>query len=357
MGGTIECAVLEDALLYIGGTFTTAQDANGSYTRNRAACLDLSTGLWTSWAPNVNTGSVLSIASSASGIYLGGSFTSVNGTSRNFVARVNRGAGTTTDSWNPNTSSQVFAIEPDEANSRVWIGGAFTSLGSGPVFRNAVAMVDTTNGACLTAFDSASNDVRDILYLGSSLYISGLGTMGPASRHCIAKVNPGTGANDAGFNANITFNASNSVRSMCPNAGGTGIYIGGIFATVGGSGRNKVALINATTGAVDGTFNPNVTGSEVRALHLNDGKLYIGGASITAIGGTATVGAGRVDAVSGVRDTYDINANAAVHFITSYLTSTFFFGPFTTVEPNAVTGGVDVTRNRIAAYANTGPIH
>ena len=46
------CMVQADNLLYIGGDFTTVTDASGTVTRNFAACIDLSTALFTSWNPN-----------------------------------------------------------------------------------------------------------------------------------------------------------------------------------------------------------------------------------------------------------------------------------------------------------------
>ncbi len=86
--------------VYVGGKFTTARPAGaaaGVSTTARANLLayDITTGnLISSWAPTTD-GDVLSIAAAPDGsrIYVGGSFTRVNGTVRNRIAALNPTTG------------------------------------------------------------------------------------------------------------------------------------------------------------------------------------------------------------------------------------------------------------------------
>ena len=152
INGVVWTQIVVGDIVYAGGTFTTARPAgaaSGSSTvaRNNVVAYRLSTGaLIGTFAPNVN-GTVRALAASADGatIYLGGTFTTVNGSTRNRIAAVAATNGATT-SFNPNANSTVYAIA--RSGSTLYFGGNFTTVGG--TGRTRAAAV-TTAGA-LTAW-------------------------------------------------------------------------------------------------------------------------------------------------------------------------------------------------------------
>src|SRR5207248_6315279 len=118
-----------DGSSYAGGAFTSI----GGQTRNHIAKLSTS-GSGTAdatWGPNPNASvGVLALALDGSGnIYVGGSFTSIGGQSRNHIAKLSTsGSGTADANWNPNPSDVVLALALG-GSGNVYAGGSFSSVG------------------------------------------------------------------------------------------------------------------------------------------------------------------------------------------------------------------------------------
>jgi hypothetical protein len=60
-------------------------------------------------------------------------------------------------------------------------------------------------------------------------------------------------------------------------ASGSFLYVGGDFTTVNGVARRGLVKMNATTGKVDKTFNPNIKWGNVTEIRLVNGRLIVGG--------------------------------------------------------------------------------
>ncbi len=139
--------------VYVGGNFTTARPAGsapGVNTVARANLLayDITTGnLINSWAPTTN-GDVLSIVPSPDNtrLYIGGSFTQVNGQIRNRIAAIDRATGNLIGSFQPKPDATVRAIVA--TNDTVYIGGLLSAVGG--VTRTRVAAVQASDGALLS---------------------------------------------------------------------------------------------------------------------------------------------------------------------------------------------------------------
>jgi hypothetical protein len=76
-------------------------------------------------------GRVNAVAYLGGTIYLGGSFTAVEGTTRNRLAACDAATGNLL-SWNPNANGVVRALKVSPAGTRVYAGGDFTAVGGGP---------------------------------------------------------------------------------------------------------------------------------------------------------------------------------------------------------------------------------
>lgn len=141
--------------IYIGGSFTAV---NGT-TRYRVAALDPVTGaVLAGFAPVFNA-AVDVVTASGSAVYFGGNFTAVSGATRTRGAAVAPGTGAVLP-FNPvlqGGRARAIAISPDSA--KVVLGGAFTSLNgsSDPGF--GLGAVDATSGASLPW--NANSRIRD----------------------------------------------------------------------------------------------------------------------------------------------------------------------------------------------------
>ncbi|GAB4137398.1 MAG: hypothetical protein Fur0041_12120 [Bacteroidia bacterium] len=71
-------------VFYIGGRFNTI----GSSVRQGLAAIDWKTGNLLPWNPIVNNGAVYAICKSGDTIFVGGTFTQINGIARNRIAAV-----------------------------------------------------------------------------------------------------------------------------------------------------------------------------------------------------------------------------------------------------------------------------
>jgi hypothetical protein len=82
--------------------------------------------------------------------------------------------------------------------------------------------------------------------------------------------------------------------------------VGGQFAGIGGETRTNIARLDATSGLAD-TFNPNANNVVVVIEVQPDGKILAGG-NFTNISGLARNGIARLDATNGLADSFNPNA-------------------------------------------------
>ena len=88
------------------------------------------------------------------------------------------------------------------------------------------------------------------------------------------------------------------------------ILAGGFFTSIGGQTRNRIARLDATTGLAD-SFDPNADGSVYSIAVQADGKILAGG-DFTSIGGQTRNRIARLDATTGLADSFNPNANDTV---------------------------------------------
>jgi uncharacterized delta-60 repeat protein len=110
-------AVQSDGKIVIGGYFTSV----GGTTRNRVARLNSDGSLDTSFNPNVDGNVNAMVVQSDGKIVIGGEFTSVGGTTRNRVARLNSN-GSVDTSIDPNVDRTVRAMVV-QSDGKIVVGG------------------------------------------------------------------------------------------------------------------------------------------------------------------------------------------------------------------------------------------
>ena len=83
--------------------------------------------------------------------------------------------------------------------------------------------------------------------------------------------------------------------------------------SIGGQTRNRIARLDAMTGLAD-SFNPNANNHVYAIAVQADGKILVGG-NFTSIGGQTRNRIARLDATTGLADSFNPNANDSVHAI------------------------------------------
>lgn len=262
--GQVYATLVVGNTLFVGGSFSHAQTrAGASVTRGDLAAFDVSSGaLLGSWSANAN-GTVRSLASDGSFLYVGGTFTSIGGVSQSRLARVSLGTGATDTAFRPKVSGGVYALQV--GGGSVYAGGNFTYSGGQP--QSFLAKFTAATGAKVTAFAAATNGQVDALALspdGTRLAVGGnFTTLAGVARTGMGLVDPGTGATvGPAFAYSV-----NPMLSLSWNDNGSFLF--------GGSGNynNVAARWNPSTGARAWHV---TSGGDIQAIDYFDGEVYVG---------------------------------------------------------------------------------
>lgn len=258
--------------VYAVGSFTTARPAGAApgtqtVTRNNILAYDLSTGaLKTAFNANLN-GQAKSIAISPDGsrIYVGGAFTTVNGQNRRYVAALNPSTGALITSWAPNVGSRVYALAA--TNDKVYMGGWFNNVGSAQ--RTKLAAVSASNAALLP-WNPVLTDGGDVMAMelnsdGSKIVVGG------NFKSVNGSTNPGWG---------MAMLSTDSVGSLLPfatnalvrNAGSRAAMLN--FDTRGGMLYGVGYHFGGSDGNFEGTFASDWNTGETTWLEDCHGDTY-----------------------------------------------------------------------------------
>ncbi len=221
--------------MYAVGTFNQIVKGSTSYTRNNVFSFRAAAPYTvTSWAPDVE------------GTY-----------------------GTTS-----NVSDTVNTIAFVNGNCQdAYIGGKFTSI-NGTTVQN-IAEIDTTTGNVVTTFASkASGAVQTLLGVGNHLLAGGnfTGINGDTADPYMASLSPVTGTSDRFVHLNISGNYNypgvsangTQVYNQQLSHSGTLDLVEGDFTSVGGLQREQIFMLNVggTTATVTGWTSPEFDGSD-----------------------------------------------------------------------------------------------
>jgi len=281
-GGIVRAiAVQPDGKIVVGGTFTSL---NGTLRKNIGR-LNADGTLDASWDPGAN-GEVYSLAISGAVIYVGGTFTAAGGQPRQNVAALDTTTGLAT-SWTPPINTGVAAIAI--AGRTVYLGGGIFS--SGNRTRVGIAAVDAVTGSLTSWNASANAGVSAIAILGNMMYVGGgFTSIGGQARSRIAALDLATGT-AASWNPG----AADDWIDTALIAGNV-IYVAGRFTTLGTVARNYLAAIDLSSGQVT-DWNPDPD-DPVNALAVAGNQVYATG-GFYHIGGQTRLHLAALDAATG----------------------------------------------------------
>jgi uncharacterized delta-60 repeat protein len=269
-----------DGKVLIGGSFTSV----GGTARSNVARLNADGSLDTSFVTGTGANSLVeSLAVQPDGkIIIGGEFTSYNGTAMKGIARLNSD-GSLDTSFVVGTGAEggVFTIAL-QTDGKVLIGGVITTFNS--VVVNNIARLNT-DGSLDSSFATGTGvnaTVRKVIVQPDGKVLVGgeFSTFNAAPKTRLMRLNA-DGSSDASF---VTGTINAAVKDVIRHDDGK-IVIVGSFTTVNGTPRNRAARLNAD-GSLDTTFDPGVgfTQDVLAITALPDGKYMVGGSFTTASG-------------------------------------------------------------------------
>jgi hypothetical protein len=270
---------------YIGGSFGTIAGVVRLYAAHLRA-----DGTLDAWDPHVN-GAVGALIVRGPLVYLGGRFTTVGGATRNGLSAVDRVVGAPT-SWDPEVAGGVSTIAVSRGT--VYLQGQFASVGGQPRFD--LAAVDSATGAVLQwdAHYTVDDHIGGMTASGSAVYVG--------SWRGLEALDGVTGAN---------LGTMPSVNSTVVGlaVGGSTLYLGGNFTSVGGQARARLAAIDLNTNTVT-PWNPG-TDSWVLSLAVRDSAVTASG-GFSSAGGASRAGLAALSATTGLATPWDPAARTPV---------------------------------------------
>ncbi|MBL8115796.1 MAG: DUF11 domain-containing protein [Acidobacteria bacterium] len=249
LGGNISLSC-SAGVLYISGGFSSVSGES----RAGLAALDASTGNLLPWSPVVTPPGVTRAWATADQVYLTGTFTSVGGDPRSGIAGVDPVTAAVTP-FSATIAGEFLSVRAIvRTATRLWIGGVFDTINGVP--RRFLAGLDPVTGA-VTAPDAGvavggfqpSAGVDSLWVDGGTIYLGGeFDHVGGLTRRRLAAVdengsvtpwNPGFAENDPGFSASVVVSGTNVFFAN-----------GAVSSRVNETPRNAAFAFNVVTGEI-----------------------------------------------------------------------------------------------------------
>jgi uncharacterized delta-60 repeat protein len=274
-GALVKAIALQtNGAVFIGGVFTTVDGTN----RSRVARLNTNGGLDAAFHSGGGIDYPVSRVISSDGkVLIGGDLTFINGTNRYASARLNANGSLDSSfisaSFHPDLPSVIFGPKDYSATNVL----AVQSDGKTLVLWTLTRYICDTSG-------------ENCDYYGSYLF---------------SRFNP-DGSRDTNFASNIGVNGA--VNSVAIQSDGK-LLVGGNFSVVNGTNRPGIARLNPD-GSLDNSFNPAAGTSGVTSIALQpDGRVLIGVASYL-VNGTNRFGVARLNANGTLDSTFNPGTGA-----------------------------------------------
>lgn len=273
--------------IYLGGTFTLVGAASRAALARVNSAGDLVGTFDAAIAGMAGSDSTRVLAmvpcpDTSGDIYLGGSFNSINGTSRFGIARINP-EGAVVPSFAPTGtgfSSTVTAIAVIPGDGRLQVMGAFGSF-NGNSRPGLVRLTDTGSldssfapGVTFNTLDTATGSL--IAHSDGSFHVGGTFTSYQTKPSPYFLRIDNEGNPDSRSETKVGVSNVNAVAAL---ADGSGVYVGGSFTTAFGQSANYAARIGYNA-EFDPSFAPYAISGAVNAVLAADdgtGNLYLGG--------------------------------------------------------------------------------
>ncbi len=239
-------------------------------------------------------------------VYLGGTFTFVNGAARSFLARFNPDGSSATCNAVLDGAVSAIALMPD---GKLVIGGDFTTVNGKTRAHLARLFFDGTLDESFQADADASVYGLVVQQDGSVVACGSFQNVDGRVHRRLVRVSP-SGSVDDGFNPDV----DDDIYAIALQDNDH-LVIGGSFFNVNGTFRSRIARFD-NNGVLDTGFDPGASGFVFAIAAQSDGQFVVGG----------DFGVQRIDS-SGVLDSaFNPNADGAVRSIAVQADGKIFLG-------------------------------
>lgn len=237
--------------------------------------------------PNISDGAVYDITQVGQWVIAGGSFTSAtsHGSStqviRNHVLAFDPTTGVLSSTFTPDINGNVNAVYPGPMPNTVYVGGGFTTV-NGTTSRD-VTLLNLSDGSIVSGFHPATLNgaVQDMRVSNGRLYLTGsFTTAGGVSHQGIVTLNPNTGAVDPFMNVQLTdhhnYNGTGAKgavggRAMDISPDGHWVVVVGNFKHADGALHDQIVMIDLTgsSAAIRTDWNTAAFSSPCKAISFD----------------------------------------------------------------------------------------
>jgi PQQ-like domain len=156
---------------------------------------------------------------------------------------------------------------------KIFVGGDFTEavVNGKRIARQRLAAIDATTGELLPWAPSADARVKAIAVSGSAVYVAGeFAAIGGVKRDSLARLDASSGAVHGTFRHTIL----GKPYALAVASGR--LYLGGGITEVDGHARTRLAAFNLATGALDTRWKPTAD-DQVESITATSKRIYVGG--------------------------------------------------------------------------------
>ncbi|WP_431278361.1 LamG-like jellyroll fold domain-containing protein [Leifsonia poae] len=188
-------------------------------------------------------------------VYVAGKFTTArpagaaagtNTTPRSNLLAYDITTGNLISSFNVPLNAQALAIAASPDGSRVYVGGDFTTAGTGNYYR--IVAISTATGQVISSFRPImESQVRSLAATNTAVYAGGtFASVNGTSHTYVAKIK----ASDGSLDTSWTATADAPVDALAVSPDGSKVYIGGRFQNVSGAANYGLAMATGTDGSL-----------------------------------------------------------------------------------------------------------
>lgn len=297
--------------LILGGQLT-----HSTVDRRNLIAIDLLTGnVQSSWSQNVG-GTVLALTTVADKLFVGGDVRSLETVVQKGLARLCLTGQLLPFAFGATSGGAVVNALKRDGNM-LYVGGTFSTINA--TSRTNFAAIDLSAQSISTLNVAvAGTGVRAIEMMGSDIVIGGVfTTVGGTSKPNLAMISS-LGVLSSSFSPAPNASVEKIIWS------GTNFYVAGAFTNIGGQSRSKLASLNTDGSATAWTPNPNNT---VNSLNLVGNTLYAAGA-FNSILGTSRNYSASFDLSGGTLLPVGFQTSSVVVNLLATPYSLYLFGPF-----------------------------
>ena len=226
--GEVNALEVAAGVVYAGGAFTRV----GGVARARLAAIEADADAGVLPFNGRLDRPVRALSAVAGRLYAGGDFNLAQGAVRSRLAAFDLATGVVAGGWRPSANSGVLTLQPSPLGGKLYVGGNFTTLDGSP--RAYLALVDLSDGGVDTSFSpwadypQAPFPMIDLAADSRGLYAGGGGSGG----HLVLW-------NLDGSLQRPVYQTDGGVQSVVPD--GDSLYVGGHFTNycVGNTGSGS----------------------------------------------------------------------------------------------------------------------